>query len=110
MNWDSLKLDQKIDFIIKFLDTESTTQDLKDDIMQIIHFNDLADTWWTSESPDGSHDEKEREWNNMTPDQKIKAIEEEIDDWDKIALIEFLADHMSPQQIESFKVIYEGIK
>jgi len=105
MNWDNFSKEQKTNFIIKFLDTESSIQDLKDDVMQLVVFNDMIEDWWTTEN---ENDIKEKDWKALEYNKKVDAIEKEIDTWDKIALVEFLVDIMDNKQIESFKIMYDG--
>lgn len=101
-NWNEMTKDQKADFVMDYLDNESSIEDLIDEVMQIINFNDMIDDWWTSDT----NDTIEKEWKALSSEERIERIEDEIESWDKLALIEFLIDHMSNAELENFHAVY----
>lgn len=106
-NWNNLSKDDKLDFIANHLNHSIDFNLLSLRVREIIKDNNMIDNWWSYDVND-KQDEKEKRWNSITQEEKIEEVKNEIESWDKIALIEFIVDRLTQDEIKEYQKYLSG--
>ena len=101
--WCELLYDDKLDFVIEYLNQKETRQDVINLAYEIILFNKMVDPWY-----DVTDTIAGIEWDLYQYKDKANLILDEIsNDWSKQELIDFIVDNMTNLKLEDFENVYK---